>query len=72
MSAAWGRGDPHITTLDGGRYTFNGWGEYILIHLNESDFMVQCRTQPVINSTATQFSGFAFGLQNNSVVQVRE
>ena len=70
MYAAWGRGDPHITTLDGGQYTFNGWGEYILILLNESDFMIQCRTQLVVNSTATQFSGFAFGLQNNSVIQV--
>lgn len=71
MYAAWGRGDPHITTLDGRQYSFNGWGEYIMILLNESDFMVQCRTQLVINSTATQFSGFAFGLQNNSIVQVR-
>ena len=67
---AWGRGDPHITTLDGRQYTFNGWGEYFLIVLNGSDFMMQCRTEPVFNSTATRFSGFAFGVQNDSVVEV--
>ena len=26
------RGDPHITTIDGKSYTFNGLGEYWLIH----------------------------------------
>ena len=69
--AAWGRGDPHITSLDGRQYTFNGWGEYTLIGLNGSDFMLQCRTEPVVNSTATRFSGFAFGVQNDSVVEVK-
>jgi hypothetical protein len=24
-------GDPHIDTLDGLQYTFNGWGEYTMI-----------------------------------------
>ena len=67
---AWGRGEPHITTLDGREYTFNGWGEYTLILLNGSDFIVQCRTEPVVNSTATRFSGFAFGILNESVVEV--
>ena len=32
--------------------------------------MVQCRTRPSLNSTATQFSGFAFGLKDEGVVQV--
>ena len=32
--------------------------------------MMQCRTEPVINSTATRFSGFAFGVLNDSVVEV--
>ena len=73
MHIARARGDPHITTLDGREYTFNGWGEYTLILLSGSDFMMQCRTEPVNNSTsaATRFSGFAFGVLNNSVVEVK-
>jgi hypothetical protein len=27
-------GDPHIKTVDGKEYTFNGWGEYWLSKLN--------------------------------------
>jgi hypothetical protein len=27
-------GDPHIKTVDGKEYTFNGWGEYCLSKLN--------------------------------------
>ena len=40
-----------------------------MILLNGSGFMVQCRTEPVLNSTATQFSAFAFGVQNDSVIE---
>ena len=28
LLTAWFWGDPHITTLDGDVFTFNGWGEY--------------------------------------------
>ncbi|XP_064597770.1 mucin-like protein, partial [Liolophura sinensis] len=62
-------GDPHITTLDGKGYTFNGWGEYILLELTNktSDQLkasIQGRTDRALNSTghmtdATIFSAFA-------------
>ena len=59
-SVAWGWGDPHISTLDGRVYTFNGWGEYILADLAVFGSF-QGRTSLVPGSNATQFSAFAFG-----------
>ena len=79
LHAAWGWGDPHITTLDGRTYTFNGWGEYILLELtpaeegNTTQFVLQGRTSPVNESTgnsATQFSAFAFGVPGDISFQV--
>lgn len=59
-------GDPHITTLDGKEYTFNGWGEYTLIKIRTSNvnFDLQARTDLATNSNGTKinatiFSGFA-------------
>ena len=59
-SVAWGWGDPHISTLDGRVYTFNGWGEYILADVTVLGSF-QGRTSLVSGSNATQFSAFAFG-----------
>ena len=36
-------GDPHIVTLDGFKYTFNGYGEYILIGTPDDGFTLQGR-----------------------------
>ncbi|XP_067687043.1 uncharacterized protein [Haliotis asinina] len=68
VSEANAEGDPHITTLDGFEYTFNGYGEYLMseiVNPNENFTMViQCRTLPAKTSTgadskATIFQGFA-------------
>ena len=71
---AWGWGDPHITTLDDEVYTFNGLGEYTLLQLtpasDNDDFTLQGRTELVVNSTATQFSAFAFGSPSADMVEV--
>ena len=73
---AWGWGDPHITTLDERSYTFNGWGEYVLLEYvpegaTQPTFILQGRTTPVSNgSSATKYSAFALGLQNGSSVMV--
>ena len=56
---AWGWGDPHITTIDGRRYTFNGLGEYVLLRTTSSNFELQGRTALAPNSDATIFSAFA-------------
>ena len=57
ITVARARGDPHITTIDGRRYTFNGLGEYVLLRTNNFEF--QGRTTLAANSNATIFSAFA-------------
>ena len=57
-------GDPHIRTLDGFGYTFNGLGEYTLIETTHDNFTLQGRTAKArdVNGTetdATVFSAFA-------------
>ena len=55
-----GLGDPHIMTIDGFPFTFNGLGEYIL--LNSTNFALHGRTAVYINDgveqSATYFNGF--------------
>ena len=58
MYIAWWWGDPHIRTLDGRRYTFNGLGEYILANV-DNIFETQARTKLAAeDTTATVFSAF--------------
>ena len=78
IRAGWGWGDPHFDSLDGLRYTFNGWGEYVLYKLLDSDqeqFAVQARTQPVNASdstAATLLSAIAAGIPNTSYAEVSQ
>ena len=65
----WGFGDPHITTLDGFTYTFNGIGEYVLVRSVDDDIEFQGRTEEVGNSGATAFSAFAIS-HNGTTIQV--
>jgi hypothetical protein len=75
--SAWFWGDPHINTLDGGQYTFNGYGEYTMmkINFNGTTFNLQARTELATrpNGTtinATIFSAFVAKDHTNSTVQV--
>lgn len=44
-------GDPHIVTLDGYQYTFNGKGEFILAETLDGSFILQGRmTEPPLSS----------------------
>ena len=67
----WGFGDPHITTLDGRLYTFNGLGEYVLARV-DGEVEVQGRTELATpNTTATIFSVFAIrGAPGTELVEV--
>ncbi|XP_013419198.1 sushi domain-containing protein 2 [Lingula anatina] len=71
-----GNGDPHIITLDGLRYTFNGAGEYTLVKTNDDSFTMQGRAETVQNAgggspIATGWTAFAFKGSNSSTVEVR-
>ena len=63
-------GDPHIITLDGLRYTFNGKGEFTLIETDNNIFTLQGRMVEAVSvsgeaSLATVFSAIV-GKQNDS------
>ncbi|XP_025082446.1 uncharacterized protein LOC112557056 isoform X3 [Pomacea canaliculata] len=70
FSFTWG--DPHIKTLDGGEYTFNGWGEYIMFSVmtTGTNCTLQGRTglAETENGTLTNATVFtAFGAEENGV-----
>ena len=67
-------GDPHLTNLDGTKFTFNGWGEYILLELetDNTTFWVQARMHPLVDSNATELGGFAFAMSRDTPVEVRK
>uniref|UniRef100_A0A8C0I9E9 MUC4 protein n=1 Tax=Bubo bubo TaxID=30461 RepID=A0A8C0I9E9_BUBBB len=54
-------GDPHITTLDGLAYTFNGLGDFVLLLASDAQtsFMLHGRTAQTGTAQATNFVAFA-------------
>ncbi|XP_010126715.1 PREDICTED: mucin-4, partial [Chlamydotis macqueenii] len=54
-------GDPHITTLDGLIYTFNGLGDFVLLLASDAQtsFVLQGRTARTGSAQATNFVAFA-------------
>nr|XP_022333526.1 mucin-like protein [Crassostrea virginica] len=73
-------GDPHITTLDGLTYTFNGLGEYVMLTMieptsNTTLLDIQTRTAQAINANgtlinATVFQAFAVQEKNGGQAMV--
>ena len=54
-------GDPHIVTLDGGSYSFNGFGEYIMVQIDEMDFGLHGRTDfAMVNDTIQESGGTVY------------
>ena len=48
-------GDPHLVTLDGHKYTFNGHGEFTLIQSLDKSLTIQVRmTEPPTYNTSNQ------------------
>ncbi|XP_019620648.1 PREDICTED: mucin-like protein isoform X1 [Branchiostoma belcheri] len=63
--------DPHIQTLDGMNYTFNGLGEYVLLDLDDGEYQVQARTsQAEGTSHATVFTSIVAYQMGRSPIQV--
>jgi len=64
-------GDPHIVTLDGKNYTFNGIGEYIMLDVRDGFFQLQARTRLAKGEgTATVFCAAVMKERNSSSVQL--
>ena len=53
-------GDPHIHTLDGFDYTFNGLGEYTLIKTTHGNFTLQGRTAKARDTNGTEMDATVF------------
>ncbi|XP_077993149.1 uncharacterized protein LOC144447117 [Glandiceps talaboti] len=78
-TTGWMFGDPHLVTLDGANYTFNGLGEYTLVNVTQMFFQLQGRTdRPAeevqtdddVLANATIFVAFAAQQENSSLVQM--
>lgn len=68
-------GDPHISTLDGFQYTFNGLGDYVLLRSRDNLLHFHGRTERPLNTdgqltNATVFSAFAFKTNNSDSGQI--
>lgn len=70
-------GDPHIVTLDGLNYTFNGYGEYTMLNISKKpiqfDFQARTDLATTANGTninATIFSAFLAQDQTGSKLQI--
>ena len=73
LNLGWFWGDPHFKTLDGGNYTFNGLGEYVMIDAQNGTFQLQARTGLAQgnSTTATIFIAGAAKEENTSIVEVK-
>jgi hypothetical protein len=68
-------GDPHVVTLDGHKYTFNGKGEFTMIQTEDSTFTVQGRMVEANDNEgsevpATVFSALCAKAMDSDTVQV--
>lgn len=50
-------GDPHIVTLDGLEYSFNGVGEYYLVYDEVSSLVVQVRAVQALDNEGKSLKG---------------
>nr|XP_034303982.1 sushi domain-containing protein 2-like isoform X2 [Crassostrea gigas] len=72
-------GDPHITTLDGYSYTFNGVGEFVYLKTTDGTFLSQIRFEQfrkengdlVDASVCTAFVSRHFSTSGSDIVEVR-
>ncbi|XP_050546629.1 protein mesh-like isoform X2 [Daktulosphaira vitifoliae] len=71
-------GDPHVITFDDLEYTFNGKGEFVLVHVdsNEFKFDVQGRFEQLSDNIygpvmATQLTSIASRDNTSTVIEVR-
>ena len=68
-------GDPHIVTLDGHQYTFNGKGEFTYLETMDGSFVSQCRLEQAVGADgtltqATVFTAIVARTNTSDVVQM--
>ena len=64
-----------MVTLDGTPFTFNGYGEYVVIKVSGVEFTLQGRMEPLMGddgvlSRATVYTAFAAKENGSDTVQV--
>ncbi|XP_073808098.1 sushi domain-containing protein 2 isoform X2 [Danio rerio] len=69
-------GDPHFITFDGVTFTFNGKGEYTLVHSPAFQLSVQGRTEPMrfengSSALATRLCSVAMKEKDSDIIEVR-
>ncbi len=63
-------GDPHMTTLDGKEFTFNGAGEFLMIDSTLHDLTVQSRMEVYSNTEASIYTAVVVQIEDSAKVQV--
>ncbi|XP_033632894.1 sushi domain-containing protein 2-like [Asterias rubens] len=66
-----GTGDPHITSLDGKRFTFNGAGEFLMSSSILHDLIFQSRMEVYHQTNASVYTAFVVQMNDSSTVQVQ-
>ena len=69
-------GDPHLVTLDGHKYTFNGKGEYIIVETRDNSFTLQARMEEALDKDgspagATIFTAVVAKEEDSVAVQIQ-
>ncbi len=63
-------GDPHMTTLDGKQFTFNGAGEFLMIFSVVESLTFQARMERYHDTMATVYTALVIQTNNSVKVQV--
>ena len=69
--AGQGSGDPHITTLDGKMFTFNGAGEFLMASTTLHNVTIQARMEVFGDTEASVYSALAIQTNDSSKIQVQ-
>ncbi|XP_038056066.1 uncharacterized protein LOC119728062 [Patiria miniata] len=68
---AGGTGDPHLTSLDGLKFTFNGAGEFLMASSAVHNLTFQARMERYRNTKASVYTAFVLHTNDSSQVQVQ-
>ncbi|XP_022089469.1 sushi domain-containing protein 2-like isoform X3 [Acanthaster planci] len=68
---AGGTGDPHLTSLDGYKFTFNGAGEFLMVSSDLHNLTFQARMERYRNTNASVYTAFVLQTNDSSKVQVQ-